>query len=123
MEAAKVAEDLGVRVYSVGMGSSRLAPFPQRGRDGRVRLVQMRVELDEDLLLSIAAATGGRYGRAGTTENLRAIYGEIDRLERTEVEGLTYRRWRELFAWPLGAASLSWLLSLLLEGTLFRRLG
>ncbi len=122
-EAARVAADLGVKVYTVGMGSSGFAPYPQEDRNGDVHMVRMPVQIDEELLAEIARRTGARYGRAGTTEQLQSIYGEIDRLERTEIEGLTYRRWRELFAWPLGLGALLWCCALLLENTTLRRLG
>ena len=81
------------------------------------------VRLDERLLADIAEETGGLYQRAGNTPALRAIYAEIDRLERAEIEGVTYRRWRELFPYPLAAAAALWALALLLEATTFRRLG
>jgi Ca-activated chloride channel family protein len=123
MEVAKLAKELDVRVYTVAMGTSGLAPFPQRDERGNVHWVQMPTEVDEALLTRIAELTGGSFHRAGTTESLRDVYARIDELERSEIEGLTYRSWRELFAWPLAAGAALFLASLLLEGTVFRRLG
>lgn len=122
-EVAGVAKELGVRVYTVGMGSTGLAPFPEVQDDGTVVMRARPVELDEALLQEIAEQTGGLYQRAGNTAALRAIYAEIDRLERVEIEGVTYRRWRELFPYPLAAAAALWVLALLMETTAFRRLG
>ncbi len=121
--AAQVAADLGVRVYTVGMGSQGSAPYPRTLKDGRVVFTHQPTSLDERLLTDIAESTGGVYQRAGNTESLRRIYAAIDRLERAEIEGLSYRRWRELFALPLSFAGVLWVLAFLLEATLLRRLG
>ena len=123
MEVAGIAKELGVRVYTIGMGTTGLAPFPEEQPDGSVVMRARPVQLDERLLQAIAEETGGIYQRAGNTESLRAIYAEIDRLERAEVEGVTYRRWRELFPYPMAAAAGLWALALLLEATALRRLG
>ncbi len=123
LEVAGIARELGIRVYTIGMGSTGLAPFPEEQEDGRIVMRARPVQLDERRLQAIAAATGGTYQRAGNTAALRAIYAEIDRLERVEIEGVTYRRWRELFVVPVAAAALLWALSLLLDATAFRRLG
>jgi Ca-activated chloride channel homolog len=123
MAAARAAKELGIRVYTVGMGTTGHAPYPQVGPDGTVRWRRLPVEIDEALLAKVAQDTGGTYARAQSTEGLREVYAAIDRLERSEIAGLTYRRFRELFALPLGGAAVAWALSLLLERTLLRRLG
>ncbi len=82
--AAETARSLGVKVYTVGVGVAGEAVIPIRERDGRVRRVRADVEVDEDTLRRIADATGGRFFRARDTESLAAVYGEIDRMERTE---------------------------------------
>lgn len=123
LEVADLAAELGVRVYTIGMGALGLVPYPVEGPDGRTRWRQVRTNLDEGLLREIARRTGGLYQRAGSTDDLRDVYAEIDRLERTEVEGFVYRSWRELYAWPLGAGVLCWVVSTLLEATWLRRLG
>ena len=123
LQVAEIAKELGIRVYTIGMGSTGLAPFPEPQPDGSVVMRARPVELDEERLQAIAETTGGLYQRAGNSAALRAIYGEIDRLERVALEGLTYRRWRELFGTPLAAAAALWALALLLESSVFRRLG
>jgi len=131
MDAAGIARETGVRVYTVGVGTRGQAPYPimdesgeiLRGPDGTPRMRAVRVDIDEALLTEIAEETGGLYQRAGNTEALRAIYAEIDRLERAEVEGVTYRSYRELYAWPLAVGLLCWVFSLILDATWLRRLG
>ena len=123
LEAASAARELGIKVHTVGMGSTGLAPYPEEQADGTTVFRVREVHLDERLLQRIATETGGVYQRAGTTEALRAIYAELDRMERTELEGVTYRRWRELFAFPLGLAAVLWAGAILLEASAFRRLG
>ncbi len=122
-DAADIAAELGIRVYTIGMGTTGTAPYPMRQSDGTIRFQLQNVHLDEALLNEIAQKTGGVYQRAGSIESLQAIYAEIDRLERVELEGVTYRRWSELFTFPLAAASALWVLGLLGEITVFRRLG
>jgi Ca-activated chloride channel family protein len=122
-DAVTIAKELGIRVYTIGMGTTGTAPYPVEQPDGTIRFQLRNVQIDEGLLNEIAAETGGVYQRAGNTEALQAIYGEIDRLERVELEGVTYRRWSELFTFPLAAAAALWLLAFLFEATLFRRLG
>jgi Ca-activated chloride channel homolog len=86
-ESAALAKELGVRVYTIGAGSTSgiaQARVPTDG--GQTRLVSIRVGLDEALLQEVADLTGGQYFRAGDHQSLRQIYTEIDRLERTELK-------------------------------------
>lgn len=122
LEVAELAAELDVRVYTVGMGALGQVPYPIEGPDGRIRWQQIRTNLDETLLREIATRTGGLYQRAGSTEDLRAVYAEIDRLERTEVEGFVYSSWRELYAWPLALGLFCWSVSFLLDLTWLGRL-
>jgi Ca-activated chloride channel family protein len=120
---AKVAQEMGVKVYTVGVGSEGIANIRFRDDDGVEQLRQMRVEIDEALLTEIADTTGAIYQRADSTEALRNIYAEIDRLERTEHEGITYRRWNEWFALPLAAGALCFVVAMIGEATWLRRAG
>jgi Ca-activated chloride channel family protein len=105
--AAMVCKGLGIRVYTVGVGTTGRATMKVRVRNpltGReeMRRVAMEVEVDEPLLREIAAATQGRFFRATDPEGLRATFAEIDRLERTERQVKRYVRYREVyrpFAW------------------------
>ena len=102
--AAELARSQGVKVYSVGAGSTGIAPvrIPD-GRGGTV-LRSMPVEIDEATLKDVAERTGGRYFRADDAEALEAVYAEIDRLERTRISEDRSRQYEELFALPLAIA-------------------
>ena len=79
-----------------------------------------KVEIDEDLLKSIAAETGGSYYRATNNKKLEAIYKEIDQLERTEVEEIRYTKYHEQFRWFVFWAIAALLLEWILRHTLFK---
>jgi len=115
-QAAQLARDEGLKIYTVGIGADRLDVSRITAAQGISRLFGPRMinpsaDLDEDALRNIAAVTGGRYFRARDTEGLREIYQEIDRIEAVEKEQQVFRPVRELFFWPLGMAVI---LSLLL---------
>ncbi len=113
--AAEAAEALGVRIYTIGVGSRGTAPYPGRDMFGRTRMQNVKVSIDEDLLRDIAAATGGTYFRATNTDKLRKIFSEIDRMEKTKIEVRAYKRYSELFypwaLWALILLSVGFILS------------
>lgn len=120
--AAEAAEALGVRIYTIGVGSRGTAPYPARDLFGRLVYQQVKVSIDEDLLRRIAEQTGGKYFRATDESKLREIFSEIDRLEKTRTEVRAWRRYRELF-YPWAAAALALLvLTLTAESWLVRSL-
>ena len=99
--AARAAAVYGVRIYSIGVGTEGVAPVPVgRGPRG-LRYELHPVQIDERLLTDVARMTGGRYFRARDAAALRAIYEQIDRLERERVQTRTYVRYAEQFRWPL----------------------
>ena len=81
MTAADLAKSYGIRVYTVGAGTKGMAPTPVQTPFG-IRIQNMPVDIDEDVLTDIATLTGGRYFRAVDNESLRDIYHEIDKLEK-----------------------------------------
>ena len=97
LTAKDMAKSLGVRVYTVGIGSEGVAPTPVRGPDGGVRLQNQPVNIDEDLLRKMAAETGGRYFRARDAKGLASVYAEIDGMEKTRFERIGTRTTRERF--------------------------
>ena len=119
--ASEVAQAMNVRIYSIGVGTYGEAPFPFPGPFGGQRRQMIEVEIDEDMLTSVAENTGGRYFRATNRETLQRIYEEIGELEKTEIEERFYTDYTEqyaLFLWPaLGLL----LLELLLSATRLRR--
>lgn len=123
LTAAGAANELGIKVYTIGVGTYGTARAPVRTRSGGITYRQVEVRIDEDLLREIAELTGGQYFRATSTETLRAIYERIDELERTEVEIDHIRHWRELFHAYAIAALLLLLLERVLVTTRLRNLG
>jgi Ca-activated chloride channel homolog len=105
--AARAAATLGIRVYTIGVGTEGMAPVPVgRGLFG-LRYEMRPVEIDDRLLTEVARVTGGRYFRARDAAALDRITREIDRLERVPVQTRTYVRFTELYRWPLILAMLA----------------
>jgi Ca-activated chloride channel family protein len=120
--AADLAESFGVRVYTIGAGTRGTAPYPVDDPLMGRRTVPVEVDIDEDMLRTVADKTGGRYFRATDRESLQEIYGEIDQLEKTEIEVSHFTRYSEMFHYPLAIALLLLGAEWLLKGTRFRRI-
>ena len=121
-DAVTAAKVFGIRVYTIGVGTNGMAPFPATDAFGRDVLVPRPVRLDEETLIALAEATGGRYFNAKNTGSLRDVYAEIDRLEKTKTEGFLYTEYDEWFQWPLGIGLVCVLLEVSLSATRFRSL-
>ena len=119
--AADLAIEYGIKTYTIGLGTNGNALSPiAYNADGSFRYGMRQVEIDEDLLKDIAKVTGGKYFRATDNEKLEAIYDEINKLEKTEIEEFKYTRYEEKFRpWVLLAGALL-LLEWILRNTLFR---
>jgi len=100
-EAAEAAREFGIKIYTIGVGTTGYAPFPAQTVFGRTVLVDQLVQLDEQTLKMLAETTGGKYFNAQDASALADVYHEIDQLEKTVSEGLYYLEYRELFAWFL----------------------
>ncbi len=96
--AARAAEAVGVRIYTIGAGSEGEILRRVDGGLFGPRNVRVRVEIDEATLKEVASMTGGRYFRATSEEKLEAIYAEIGEMERTEIKTREYVNYSELFA-------------------------
>lgn len=100
--AAEIARDMGIKVYTIGVGTRGRAPYPAVDMFGNQTTVMADVEIDEDLLREIASMTGGKYYRAVNDEALREIYAEINELETSKVQVTNYQTYEELFLmWAL----------------------
>lgn len=121
MVATDAAKKLGVRVYTIGVGTQgqALSPVAQRP-DGSFIYDWSIVQIDEELLNKIAKETGGQYFRAQDMEELKAIYQEIDRLETTKIETTTIRRYQEKYHNFVLIAIVLVFFQVLLSNTLFR---
>jgi Ca-activated chloride channel family protein len=120
--AADAAQALGLKVYTIGVGSEGEVPClvddPQMGR----RYVQIQADFDEDLLKKIAQSTGARYFRAADADGMAGAFREIDALEKTETESRVRMLYTERFLQALAPAGLLLALELLLSGTRLRRI-
>ena len=114
-DAADMAKKLGVKVYTIGVGSDRPGASSAHSALSYLQMMNQAPALDEPLLRKLAAETGGRYFRATDAEALEGIFQIIDRLEASELEGRTFTRYREL-GHPLIALALGLLLLDLLLG-------
>ena len=95
--AAEVAQTMGIKIYTIGVGTKGRAPIPVRDPyTGRQVDRWMSVNIDEETLKAVAETTGGKYFRATDTDSLARIYEEIDRLEKTKVQADHYVDYREL---------------------------
>ena len=99
--AANAAAALGIKIYSIGMGTLGKAPYPVQDAFGHTRYVPMDVQIDEQTLKQVAEVSGGEYFRATDSEKLHKIYQQIDRMEKTKIEVKKFKRYRELYAIPL----------------------
>ncbi len=121
MTAAEIAKSLGIRVYTVGVGTTGNAPLPPSAT-GLPQYVNLPVEIDEQTLKGIAATTDGDFYRAKNNKELKHIYAEIDKLEKSKLNVKQFSRRYEAYQ-PLAAiAILSLLLEILLRITVFRRI-
>ncbi|HTI04805.1 MAG TPA: VWA domain-containing protein [Gemmatimonadales bacterium] len=115
--AAQAAQTFGIKIYTIGVGTEGQAPVPTGQGPLGLRYETMPVEIDEALLGEIAQETGGRYFRATDAASLSNIFGEINRLEKTPVQHLVYRRYEEAYRWPLGLGLLALALEVVMAGT------
>lgn len=123
-DAAQIAANLGIKVYTIGIGTTGLAPFPT-SRDlftGKIIFTMQPNELDEPMMKYIANLTGGKYFRATDNESLENIYEEIDQLEKTEINEVKFYNYTELYAKYLSWALLLLFLELILRKTVFKEI-
>lgn len=121
MTAAEIAQSLGIRVYTIGVGTNKVAPYPMPVAGG-VQYVNMPVEIDTKMLADIAAATEGDFYRATNTAELKNIYKEIDRLEKSKLNVKKFSKRYEAYQPFSLAAAIALLLEILLRITVFRRI-
>ena len=118
--ASELALEYGIKTYTIGLGTNGMALSPVALNNGVFQYGRVQVEIDEELLKEIAEVTGGKYFRATDNRKLKAIYKEIDALEKTEVEEFKFYNYEEKFR-PLVLLALGLLLfEFLLRFTLFR---
>jgi Ca-activated chloride channel family protein len=115
--AAQAAAAFDIKISTIGVGTQGEAPVPTGQGPLGLRYETLPVKIDEQLLTEVARTTGGRYFRATDAASLSSIFGEINRLEKTPVQHLIYRRYDEAYRWPLALGLLALALELVLSGT------
>ena len=121
MTAAEIAKSFGIRVYTIGVGTNKVAPYPMPVAGG-VQYVNIPVEIDTKMLSDIAAATDGDFYRATNNKELQQIYKEIDKLEKSKLNVKKYNKRYEAYQPYAIAAIILLLLEILLRITVFRKL-
>lgn len=121
MTSADIAKSLGIRVYTVGVGTNKVAPYPMPVAGG-VQYVNMPVEIDIKTLRDIAEATDGDFYRATNTGELHEIYKEIDKLEKSKLNVVSFSKRYDAYQPFITAAIIALLLEILLRITMFKRM-
>ncbi|HUV00256.1 MAG TPA: VWA domain-containing protein [Bacteroidales bacterium] len=119
--AADIAKTFGIRVYTIGVGTQGMAPYPVQTPFG-VQYQSMPVEIDEVILKEIAQKTGGRYFRATDNDKLVQVYGEIDKLEKSKIDVRQYSRKEEKYLIPAIIAFCLLALEMIIRNTIFKNL-
>ena len=120
MTAAQIAKSLGIRVYTIGVGTTGVAPYPMPVAGG-VQYVNMPVEIDDETLKGIAATSDGNFYRATNNKELIQIYKDIAQLEKTRQNVKKFSKHYEAYQPFAIAALLIMLLEALLRLTVFRK--
>jgi Ca-activated chloride channel family protein len=119
--SAEIAADLGIKVYTIGIGTNGNALFPYAiAPNGGFLFKMMPVQIDEKLMKQIAQKTGGKYFRAQDNTGLANIYNEINKLETTKIEELKFVNYDEKFRPFVWLAGLLLLIEILLRNTIFK---
>jgi Ca-activated chloride channel family protein len=121
--AAEAARVLGLKVYTIGVGTNGYAPFPvSKDLMGVTQYETIKVDFDAKTLNDVATIAGGRFFRADSSAALQDIYAQIDSLQKTTVAVQKYREYRDLFPWFVGAALVCLSVQLIFSQTIWRRL-
>jgi len=120
--AAEIAKAFGIRVYTIAVGTIGEAPYPYPLPSGGVKIVPMKVEIDEKVLTQIAQITDGLHFRATNNKALREIYDEIDQMEKTKMNVQEYSKKYEEYAFYALIGLLLFLFELLLRYTLLKNI-
>lgn len=116
--SAEIAKKYGIRIYTIGIGTTGMAPYPLPTGG----TVMLPVEIDEPTMNKISKETGGRYFRAQKNADLSAVYADIDKMERTKFSVKEFSKRNELFEPYALAAFVVLLLEILLRYIVLKRL-
>ena len=119
--AAGIAKTFGIRVYTIGVGTQGMAPYPVQTPYG-IQYQNMPVEIDEAILQEIAQNTGGKYFRATDNDKLIQVYREIDKLEKSKIDVRQFSRKEEKFLFPAILAFCMLIFEITARNTIFKNL-
>ena len=119
--ASDIAKQYGIKVYTIGIGTNGMAEFPYAyAPNGGFLFKMQKVEIDEQLLKSIARKTDGTYFRATSNDKLAEIYNAINKLETTEIQELKVYDYDEKYRFFVMLAGFLLLLEVGLRNTVYR---
>lgn len=121
LTAAEIAKSFGIRIYTIGVGTNGMAPYPYPTVAG-IQYVQMPVEIDESTLTQIAGTANGNYFRATSNSKLKEVYHEIDKLEKTKLNVKEYSKRQEEYQWFALVAFLCILTEVLLRNSILKKI-
>lgn len=121
MTAAQIAQSMGIRVYTIGVGTNKVAPYPMPVAGG-VQYINMPVEIDTKTLGDIAAQTDGNFYRATNNKELNQIYKDIDKLEKTKMSVKHFAKRYEAYQPFAIAAMILFLIEMVLRTIVLRRI-
>lgn len=121
LTAANISKSLGIRVYTIAIGSKTMAPYPMQVA-GTIQYVNMRADVDVKTLSEIASTADGQFYRATNTAELKKIYKDIDKLEKTKMDVKKYSKRYDVYQPFAIAALIIFLMEILLRLTVFRRI-
>ncbi|MCD8296910.1 MAG: VWA domain-containing protein [Prevotella sp.] len=121
LTAANMAKSLGIRVYTIALGSNTVAPYPMPV-GGKIQYVNMRADVDTKTLSEIASIANGKFYHASTTKELKKVYDDIDKLEKTRMDVKKFTKRYEAYQGFAFAAVITMLFEILLRLTVFRRI-
>lgn len=121
LTAAEMAKSLGVRVYTIGVGKNGLAPYPYPV-GGTYQMVNLPVEIDEEVLTQIAQMTDGQYYRATNNDELKRVYEDIDKLEKSKLRVREYSKRYEMYQLFGLIGLITLIIELILRQLLLRRI-
>lgn len=122
LTAAEMAKSLGIRIYTIGVGTNGSAKYPYPLPGGGVQYINMPVEIDTQMLKEIAAVTRGKYYRAKNNKELESIYYDISKLEKSRITTTGFSKKYEFYQPFLLIGLIALLLELFLKNTILRKI-
>lgn len=121
LSSAEIAKIYGIRIYTIGVGTYGVAPYPVQTPFG-IRYQDMEVQIDEGLLQQVADMTDGKYFRATSNQQLESIYKEIDQMEKSKIDVTEFRKKTDEYL-PLALMALLFIiLEILMRNTVFKNI-